>query len=146
MTEDKFEEFFQTTENNFSNAVASTKVENQGISILQIAQAFSNGEFSQVYEHFADHIVWNVVEENEFIGKNAVIQNCEQVRKYFDSVTTDFKTILVMGDHNKVVVNGTGEFIRDGKTLLFVSACDIYEFNDLKRIERITSYCIQRNR
>lgn len=35
------------------------------------------------------------------------------------------------------------EFLRDNKRVSFVSACDVYEFNDDNQIQKITSYCIQ---
>lgn len=47
-------------------------------------------------------------------------------------------------DGNKVVITGTAEFSRDNKRVSFVSACDVYEFNDKEQIQKITSYCIQR--
>ncbi|HQS06100.1 MAG TPA: hypothetical protein PLT16_10750, partial [Daejeonella sp.] len=84
-----------------------------------------------------------VVEEDKFIGKNAIIENCIQVGQYFKSVTTNFKTLNVISEANKVVVTGTAEFIRDGKRISFISACDLYEFNDSDQIQKIISYCIQ---
>jgi len=108
-----------------------------------IAKAFSNGEFDKTNEHIAEDAVWEVVEENMFIGKQSIIENCNKVAAYFKSVTTNFKTHHVISENNKVVVNGTAEFIRDGKRVSFVSACDVYEFNEHDEIQRITSYCIQ---
>ena len=109
----------------------------------EIATAFSNGEFDKTKKFIADDAIWEVVEEDKFIGKNAIVDNCNQVSQYFKSVTTKFKTLNVISENNKVVVNGTAEFIRDGKRVSFVSACDLYEFNDSDEIQRITSYCIQ---
>jgi hypothetical protein len=109
----------------------------------EIATAFSNGEFHRTKDSIADNAIWEVVEEDKFVGKSAIIENCNMVGQYFKSVTTNFKTINVISENNKVVVNGTAEFIRDGKRISFVSACDIYEFNDSDQIQKITSYCIQ---
>lgn len=109
----------------------------------EIAQAFSNGEFDKTYNFIADNAVWEVVEENEFVGKKAIMDNCNQVLTYFKSVTTNFYTLNVIAQDNKVAVNGTAEFIRINKRVSFVSACDIYEFNDKGIILKITSYCIQ---
>lgn len=111
----------------------------------EIAITFSNGEFEKTYNFISDKAVWIVIEENIFEGKQAIIENCKQVGSYFKSVTTDFKTQNVITENNKVAVNGTAEFIRDGKTVTFVSACDIYEFNNIGQIQKITSYCIQSN-
>ena len=81
--------------------------------------------------------------EKSIAGKKAITDHCEQVSNYFTSVTSDFKTFNIITDGNKVVINGTAEFLRDNKRVSFVSACDIYEFNDKNHIQHITSYCIQ---
>lgn len=109
----------------------------------EIAKAFSIGEFEMTNKFISENAVWNVVEENNFIGKQAIIDNCEQIGNYFKSVTTDFKTFNIIADGNKVVINGTAEFKRENKRVSFVSACDVYEFNDNNQIQNITSYCIQ---
>lgn len=109
----------------------------------EIAVAFSNGEFDQTNDFLADDAVWEVVEEDKFFGKTAIIDQCKRVADYFRSVATDFKTQNVIQDQNKVVVNGTAEFLKDHERVSFVSACDLYEFDDKDRILKITSYCIQ---
>ncbi|WP_276358944.1 nuclear transport factor 2 family protein [Daejeonella sp. H1SJ63] len=109
----------------------------------EIATAFSNGDFDKTNDFIADDAFWEVVEEDKFIGKNAIADNCNQASQYFKSVTTNFKTLNVISENNKVVVNGTAEFIRNSKRISFVSACDLYEFNDSNQIQKITSYCIQ---
>ena len=48
--------------------------------------------------------VWTIVEEDTFKGKQAIIENCEQVSSYFKSVTTDFKTLNIIAEGNKVVI------------------------------------------
>ncbi|MFA5012021.1 MAG: hypothetical protein WC644_08735 [Ignavibacteria bacterium] len=114
------------------------------MNITEIATAFSNGHFNITYPFLADNIEWTVVEEKLFIGKNAVLQNCKQISNYFKSVTTNFSTLNVITDNNKVAINGTAEFMKDKKRLSFVSSCDFYEFDDNKYLVRITSYCIQK--
>ncbi len=110
----------------------------------EIAKAFSNGEFEKTYKFISDTAVWTIVEEDTFIGKQAISENCEQVGNYFKSVTTDFKTLNIIAEGNKVVINGTAEFLRDNQRVSFVSACDIYEFDENNQIQKITSYCIQK--
>ena len=109
----------------------------------EIAQSFSNGEFEKVYNYFAEDAVWEVVEENSFVGKKNIIANCEQVAGYFRTVITHFTILNIISQGNKVVINGTAEFIKDNKRVSFVSACDLYEFNDRGEIQKITSYCVQ---
>ena len=113
------------------------------MTISDIAKMFSSGDFKKTYDFIAGEAEWTVVEENNFIGKQAIIDNCEQIGNYFKSVTTQFKTLNVISDEKKIVVNGTAEFLKDNKRLSFVSACDLYEFNEKNQIQKITSYCIQ---
>lgn len=109
----------------------------------EIAKAFSIGAFEKTYPFISDDAAWTVIEENSFIGKQAIINNCEQVANYFKSVQTDFNTLQVISEGNKIVISGTAEFRKDNKRVAFVSACDLYEFNDKNEIQNITSYCIQ---
>ncbi len=92
--------------------------------------------------HLSDGIVWNIIGENVFNGKNEVMENCEQISKYFKSVQTDFKVEKLIESDHTIFVLGTAEFKRDGTRLNFISACDIYEFNNENKIEKIASYCI----
>lgn len=108
----------------------------------QIARAFSNGEFEKTYGFITENADWIVIEEKHLKGKKAIVEHCEQVSAYFKTIKTDFKTFNVISDHNKVVVNGTAEFIRENKRVSFVSACDIYAFDTNDQIQKITSYCI----
>lgn len=112
----------------------------------EIAELFSIGKFKEVMSHISDGIVWNVVGEKTFKGKKAVSENCQKTAEYFKSVETDFKTEEVIVSDNKVIVIGTAEFKRDGKQLNFISACDVYDFNDKNEIEKISSYCIPEKR
>ena len=112
------------------------------MTLKQIAEKFSTGNFELIYPHLAENVQWTVVGEDYFNGKKSVIDNCKQVTSYFNSVTTKFNTVTVIVDNNRVAVTGTAEFIRDGKRVNFVSACDVYEFNDNNELQTITSYCI----
>jgi len=109
-----------------------------------IAIAFSNGEFEKTYNFIANDAEWIVVEDDKFTGREAIIKRCEQVGQYFKSVTTNFKTFNIIAEGNIVVIDGTAEFLKENKRISFVSACDIYEFNDDNQIQKITSYCIQK--
>lgn len=114
------------------------------MTIKQIAVAFSLGEFERIFPYLNDVIKWEIIGESYFDGKPAVMEQCQQVLQYFKSLTTKFDTIHAIVENNIVVVNGTAEFIRDGKQVSYVYACDVYAFNDEKEIIQITSYCIQK--
>jgi hypothetical protein len=109
----------------------------------QIAEAISGGSFELAYPHLAENIIWSVIGEFQLKGKKNVIEKFEQTSDYFKSVKTDFKTLNVIADKDYVVINGTAEFIRDGRRVAFVSACDVYEFTGSSTLKKITSYCIQ---
>lgn len=113
------------------------------MTITEIAKAFSNGEFEKTNPFISENAAWTVVGEDHFIGRQAILDQCEQVGNYFQSVTTDFKTLNVITEGNIVVINGTADFLKDNKRVSFVSACDIYEFDDNNQIQHVTSYCIQ---
>jgi hypothetical protein len=66
------------------------------MNITEIAKSFSNGAFEKTYPFIAEDAEWIVIEENHFIGKQAVMDNCEQVSAYFKSVTTHFTTINII--------------------------------------------------
>lgn len=108
----------------------------------KIAEFFSSGSFEHTFPYLSENIVWNVIGENVFEGKSAVVANCKQTSKYFNSIQTDFKIDDIITKDNKVVVSGTAEFIRDGKRINFISACDVYEFNSSNELKKISSYCI----
>ncbi len=112
------------------------------LSQKEIAELFSHGKFDKTLEYLSENIIWDVIGENIFAGKKAVTENCEQTTEYFKSVKTDFNTDKIIISKNKVIVIGTAEFKRDGKRLNFISACDIYEFNEQNKIDKISSYCI----
>ncbi|MFD1315345.1 nuclear transport factor 2 family protein [Namhaeicola litoreus] len=108
----------------------------------EIAELFSNGKFDQIIDFLSEEIVWNVIGEKTFEGKKDVVENCIQIAEYFKSVQTIFKTEEVVVDENKVIVFGTAEFRRNDKRINFISACDLYLFNNRNKIEKISSYCI----
>ena len=108
----------------------------------ELAKAFSLGEFESIYPFIFETAEWIVIGESHFSGKAAIIENCKQVGNYFKTVTTNFKTVSIISEGNKVVLTGTAEFLKDNERIVFVHACDIYEFNDENKIQSITSYCI----
>jgi hypothetical protein len=108
-----------------------------------IATAFSKGEFDQIYDHLTDNARWEVLGENSFENKQAIIKQCNEVAAYFKTVTTHFELLQVIEEKNKVAITGTAEFIRNGERISFVHGCDIYQFTEQGQLQSITSYCIQ---
>lgn len=111
----------------------------------EITIAFSSGNFEASFPYLADDVEWTVVGESKWEGIDAVKTQCRAVAQYFKSVTTDFKMENVIADPNRVAINGTAAFIRNGQTINFISSCDVYEFNLNNQLQKITSYCISEN-
>jgi hypothetical protein len=57
--------------------------------IKQISEAFSGGQFKTVYEYLSENIEWKIFGEKVLQGKESVIEHCEQVAGYFQSVTVN---------------------------------------------------------
>lgn len=112
----------------------------------EIAESFSNGNFELALPYLSENVIWNVVGENQFNGKLEVVTNCNQTSKYFQSVETEFNTEDIIVTDYKVVIRGSGEFLRDGKRINLIEACDVYEFNNIGELEKISSYCIPENK
>jgi len=110
----------------------------------QIAETFSNGNFEVVYPFITEQTRWTVIEEFDIAGKEQLIEKCNQTAAYFQSVTTQFTTLNIIEDNNRIAINGTAEFIRNNKSIAFVYSCDVYEFDDKNMLLNITSYCIQK--
>jgi hypothetical protein len=115
------------------------------MNIVDICICFSEGRFQEIYPYFSDDIKWEVIEDTKLEGKDSVIQRCEQIEKYFSSIQTKFVTLNVIANDLKVSINGTAEFIKDSQLVSFISACDIYEFDENHKIKNITSYCISKD-
>lgn len=121
----------------------TTMISDKKLNSSSIAETFSIGEFEQAFDYLDENIVWDIVGEIEIQGKEAVISYCKQVKEYFNSVTTKFEIQDTINHYNKVIVMGTVEFIRDNQLVSTVSACDVYEFKNTRKIVKITSYCIK---
>lgn len=114
------------------------------ISQEQIARDFSKGEFERTFQYLADDVQWTVAGEMTLKGREEVVSHCLKTAVYFASVTTDFRIISVISSNGRVAVEGTAEFIKDGKKTAFVHACDVYEFRE-GRLMNIRSYCVREN-
>lgn len=108
----------------------------------EVALLFSNGEFKKVQDHLSPDVVWTIVGEQVYTGKKEVIAYCDQTALYFQSVETDFKTNKEIESDSAVVIMGTAEFKKQGVRQAYISACDVYEFNNNNKIITITSYCM----
>ncbi|TXI91618.1 MAG: nuclear transport factor 2 family protein [Neisseriales bacterium] len=115
------------------------------MTIIDIATSFSTGKFNLIYDFITPEAEWEIVGESLFSGREQIIANCERVRSYFNTVMTNFKIANILVDGDKVVINGTAEFFKNDQLVSFISACDLYQFNEQKQLIKITSYCIAKS-
>lgn len=108
----------------------------------EISEAFSSGNFEETYPYLAEDIEWNVIKNFQIRGKKEIIEQCEKTAKYFASITTDFKQIVVIANNNHVAITGTAELSENENRIEFISSCDVYEYNDQNQLQKITSYCL----
>lgn len=111
------------------------------LDIRQIAEAFSTGNFQSTYPYLAGDIKWEIAGDRILQGKDEVITFCDNTAKYFEEVSTNFKTSNVIFGNDKIAINGTAEFTNKENKITRVLACDIYQFKD-GILKEITSYCI----
>lgn len=111
----------------------------------EIAKSFSGGNFDKCFNYLTDKTFWNTPGEQYLTGRHEIEKFCKKIRAYFDSVTTNFQQLNLIENENCVAINGTAEFLRDGKRVSFVSSCDVYEFDSENKIVSIHSYCITEN-
>ena len=109
---------------------------------LEIAQAFSGGQFEKCFKYLTDQTIWNTPGEQFLTGRKEIEPFCKKIAAYFSSVNAIFKQLNRIENDRCVAINGTAEFIREGKRVSFVSSCDVYEFDIDNKILSINSYCI----
>ena len=107
-----------------------------------IAEAFSTGNFGPALPYLTEQTVWSTPGEQHLTGKQAIEAFCHKIAAYFAGMTTDFRPLSIIEDDSGVAINGTAEFIRDGRRVSRASSCDVYRFDGANRILSIHSYCI----
>lgn len=108
----------------------------------EIAEAFSGGQFEKCFDYLTVQTIWNTPGGQFLTGRNEIEPFCKNIAAYFNSLTTNFKQLNLIENDRCVAINGTAEFVREGKRVSFVSSCDVYEFDKDNKILSIISYCI----
>ncbi|MFT4600148.1 MAG: hypothetical protein ACI857_000318 [Arenicella sp.] len=117
-------------------------MENKVLTKKEIAESFTTGRFEDTFPYLAEGVTWNIVGDKELCGKSEVVSNCQATSEASNLVQKIFTQEQLIRDKNKIVIKGSGEFIRQGKRVNLIASCDVYEFNDNNEIETISSYCI----
>lgn len=112
------------------------------ITINQIAEDFSKHRFGKTFPFITDNIQWNTVGGEVILGKEKVIETCEQSLSYLNTVTTNFTKFLLLDFENHIIVESEAEYIDQDKNISKIASCDIYKFEQ-GLLAKITSYCIE---
>ncbi|MBL0145429.1 MAG: nuclear transport factor 2 family protein [Chitinophagaceae bacterium] len=108
----------------------------------ELSQAFSGGQFEKCLDYLTDQTIWNTPGEQFLTGRQEIEPFCKKIAAYFNSVNTNFKQLNLIENDHCVAINGTAEFIHEGKRVSFISSCDVYEFDLDNKFLSINSYCI----
>jgi hypothetical protein len=111
----------------------------------QIAEAFCSYRFAVTYPYMADEIKWNIVGQEELLGRKAVIDRCDKSTKFLETVSPTITKLEINRAETFVVVEGAAQFQDQEKQISGVASCDIFQFSDGRLVE-ITSYIIALNK
>ena len=114
------------------------------LDIAQIAELFCSHRFVATYPYMADEIRWNIVGREELIGREAVIDRCDESAKFLETVSTTITKLKVHRAEPFVVVEGAAQFQDQENQSSSVASCDVFQFSD-ERLVAITSYVIELN-
>lgn len=106
--------------------------------------AFGKGDVESIAEKLTDDIVWEMVGEQKFEGKDRVVNELEKMKGY----TAEEITLDHIITHGKTAsCNGSYTFMeKEGK--IKYAFCDVYEFNKSgknARIKKMISFGIKIN-
>ncbi len=110
------------------------------LSIKQIGEEFSKGNFSAVYPYFSESIQWNIIGNDTLKGKENVIAFCDKMIQETASSVMQNTTVLEMTD--SIAVEGVCTYESPEGLPGEVRYADFYQFKDGK-VETINSYCLE---
>ena len=111
------------------------------LTIDQIAEAFCNHRFAEMFPYMADEIKWNVIGREELIGREAVIAQCNKAVKFLETVSSTVTKLKKCRAQTCVIVEGAAQFQDKENQTSSVASCDVIQFAD-RRLAGITSYVI----
>lgn len=115
------------------------------LNIEQIAEAFCSHRFGETLPYMADEIKWNIVGREELVGREAVINQCNNAAKFLKTVSSTITKLKTYRVENCVIVEGAAQFQDQQNQTSGVASCDVFQFSDGRLIE-ITSYVIDLNK
>ena len=110
----------------------------------QIAKAFCSHRFSETYPYMADEIKWNIVGQEELVGREAVLAQCKKGLKFLETVSSTITKLVTISAETCVVVEGGAQFQDKDNQTSSVASCDVLQFSE-GQLVKITSYVIDLN-
>jgi ketosteroid isomerase-like protein len=107
----------------------------------EVAEAFSRHRFRDVYPALAPDVVWTAVGARQFVGRQAVVDACEQTLAALTATRVDFTRFVLVADGDTAAVDTVARYTDAGGTSV-VASCDVYEFRD-GALATITSYDVE---
>ncbi len=108
---------------------------------IEIAEAFSHHQFATTFDQFASDIEWRNLGGQHHIGRQAVIDACNESSAYLHTIRTTFTRFRTIATTDCVVIDAQADYL-DGDEPSTVASCDIYDFRDGK-LAAITSYTVE---
>ena len=105
------------------------------LDIDQIAEAFCSYRFAVTYPYMADEIKWNIVGREELMGREAVIDRCDQSAKFLETVSATITKLKINRAETCVVVEGAAQFQDQENQTSSVSSCDFFRFSEERLVE-----------
>ena len=106
------------------------------------ARAFSGHHFADAYPRLADDVRWTLVGGPTLVGRQAVIDTCEDTLAELATSTSRFPRFRTVVGTDTVVVDAVGEYQDSDGSVSAVASCDIFDFTgDL--VTGITSYNVE---
>ncbi len=107
----------------------------------EVAEAFSRHRFRDVYAALAPDVVWTAVGARRSVGRQAVVDTCEQTLAALASTRVEFTRFVLVADGDTAAVDTVARYTDGGGTSV-VASCDVYEFRD-GALAAITSYDVE---
>jgi len=108
----------------------------------ELAVAFSSHRFSDTYDHLSASVRWVSVGGTTTVGRDAVVEACEQAMAEMAETRLDRRRFLTISGHHAVAVDTVTAYVDPSGEESVVASCDIYEF-EAGTISVITSYAVE---
>jgi hypothetical protein len=109
---------------------------------VELAVAFSSHRFSDTYDHLSPSVRWVSVGSSTTVGRDAVVEACEQAAGEMAGLRLDRRRFLMVAGEQAVAVDTVTAYVDPSGEESVVASCDIYEF-ETGRISVITSYTVE---